>query len=114
MARFNPKHKAVLDELLLGRPHVRPGKIFGFPAYYVGKRLAICVYEEGVGVKLPERTAAKLLEEGRNVVPFQPLGRPRMREWVQINLRRSGDYKRYKAVFDQSIRYLLSAQKKGG
>ena len=27
--------------------------MFGFPAYYVGKKLCICLYEQGVGVKLP-------------------------------------------------------------
>jgi hypothetical protein len=89
MANFNSEHKTVLDDLLLGIPLVRAGKMFGFPAYYAGKKLCICLYEQGVGVKLPEASAAKLLESDRNVVPFQPLGRPKMREWVQINLGRS-------------------------
>ena len=111
MAEFNPQHKAVLDDLLLGHPHVRPGKMFGFPAYYAGKKLCICLYEQGVGVKLPEQSAAKLLEADRNTVPFQPMGRPKMREWVQINLGRSTDYKDYRPVFDESIRYLLAQQK---
>ena len=111
MGEFNPQHKAVLDDLLLGHPHVRPGKMFGFPAYYAGKKLCICLYEQGVGVKLPEQSAAKLLEADRNTVPFQPMGRPKMREWVQINLGRSTDYKDYRPVFDESIRYLLAQQK---
>jgi len=80
VVRFNPRHKAVLDDLLLGRPHVRAGKMFGFPAYYAGSKLCICLYEQGVGVKLPEQSAAKLLEEDRNAVPFQPMGRRKMRE----------------------------------
>jgi len=111
MGEFNPQHKAVLDDLLLGHPHVRPGKMFGFPAYYAGKKLCICLYEQGVGVKLPEQSAAKLLEADRNTVPFQPMGKPKMREWVQINLGRSTDYKDYRPVFDESIRYLLAQQK---
>jgi hypothetical protein len=110
MADFNPEHKAVLDDLLLGYPHVRPGRMFGFPAYYAGKRLCICLYEQGVGVKLPEQSAAKLLEADRNTVQFQPMGKPKMREWVQINLSRSEDYRQYKSVFDESIRYLLAQQ----
>ena len=32
MANFNPAHKAVLDDLLLGDPRVRPGEMFGFRA----------------------------------------------------------------------------------
>ena len=110
MANFNPKHKAVLDDLLLGYPHMRAGKMFGFPAYYVGKKLSICLYEQGVGIKLPEQSVAKLLETDKNAVPFRPLGKPKMREWVQINLSRSEGYRQYKSVFEESIRYLLTQQ----
>jgi hypothetical protein len=105
MADFNPQHKAVLDDLLLGNPLVRAGVMFGFPAYYAGKKLCICLYEQGVGVKLPADSAARLLETDPNVAPFQPLGRPKMREWVQINLARSEGYRQYEQVFDESIRY---------
>ena len=75
MANFNPEHKAVLDDLLLGYPHVRPGKMFGFPAYYAGKKLCICLYEQGVGVKLPEQSAAKLLEADRERRPIPAHGK---------------------------------------
>ena len=112
MANFNPEHKAVLDDLLLAYPQVRPGKMFGFPAYYVGRKLCICLYEQGVGVKLPERSAAKLLETDRNTVPFKPMGKPKMREWVQINLSRSEEYRQYESVFDESIRHVMAQQKK--
>jgi hypothetical protein len=112
MTNFNPDHKAVLDRLLLDYPHVRPGKMFGFPAYYVVKKLAICLFEQGVGVKLPEQTVTKLLEKDSHIVPFQPMGKPKMREWVQINLINSEDYIQYKALFEESIRYLLEIQAK--
>ncbi len=110
MADFNSEHKAVLDDLLLGHPQVRPGKMFGFPAYYAGQKLCICLYEQGVGVKLPESSAVKLLETDRNVVPFQQLGRQKMREWIQVNLTRSEDYRLYQPVFDESIRHVLAGQ----
>jgi hypothetical protein len=110
MANFNTAHKAVLDDLLLDIPGVVPGKMFGYPAYYTGKKLCICLYEQGVGIKLPEATAQRLLESDQNVIPFQPLGRPRMREWVQINLDRSDEYREYLPVFEESINYLLSQQ----
>jgi hypothetical protein len=110
MADFNAGHKAVLDDLLLGHPHVRSGKMFGFPAYYAGRKLCICLYEQGVGVKLPEPSAARLLAEDPNVAPFQPMAKPKMREWVQIDLTRSEDYRRYEAVFDESVRHVLARQ----
>jgi hypothetical protein len=110
MVSFNSEHKRVLDDLLLDHPLVKPGKMFGFPAYYVGKKLCICLYEQGVGVKLPEQSAAMLLQADHNVVPFQPFGKPKMREWIQINLSRSEDYRQYKSVFDESIHYLQAQQ----
>jgi hypothetical protein len=101
MANFDSEHKAVLDDLLLDLPNV-----------HAGKKLCICLYEQGVGVKLPEGSAARLLEADQNVSPFQPLGRPKMREWIQINLSRSEDYRQYKSVFEESIRHVLGQQEK--
>jgi hypothetical protein len=112
MAYINPDHKAVLDDLLLGYPLVRSGKMFGYPAYYAGQKLAICLYEDGVGLKLPEHSAAILLETDPHVIPFQPMGRRRMREWIQINLERSEDYRQYLPVFEESIRYVLAGQER--
>jgi hypothetical protein len=80
--------------------------MFGFPAYYVGKKLAICLYEQGVGIKLPVQTVARLLESDRHAIPFQPLGKPKMREWIQINLEHSEDYREYLPTFLESIRFL--------
>ena len=110
MVAYNQAHQAILDDLLLGDPRIHPGKMFGYPAYYAGDKLAICLYEEGVGLKVPESLAAKLVETDQNVVPFQPLGRPKMREWVQINLRDSKSYLQYQSVFEESIRFVLSLQ----
>ena len=114
MANFNSEHKSVLDDLLLDYPLVRPGKMFGFPAYYAGKKLCICLYEQGVGVKLPEQTAAGLLAGDPNVIPFQPLGKPKMREWIQINLDRSEDFRNYTHVFTASISYVRAKADRSG
>ncbi len=111
MANYNRQHKAVLDDLLLGPPHLRPGKMFGFPAYYAGKKLCICLHEQGIAVKLPERSAVELLRVDRNAVPFQPMGRRKMREWVQINVSHSEEYRGYEAVFEDSIRHVLAQQR---
>lgn len=96
--------------MLIGRPLVRAGKMFGYPAYYAGKKLCICLYEQGVGLKLPEKSVERLLMEDPHTIPFQPLGRPRMREWVQINLDHLDDYQQYLAVFEESIQFVLKLQ----
>ncbi len=79
--------------------------------YYVGKKLCICLYEDGVGIKLPATSVARLLESDPNAIPFQPLGKPKMREWVQINLADSEAYAQYEAVFHESILYIIEQQK---
>lgn len=112
MSRYNPDHKAVLDQLLLELPGVRAGKMFGYPAYYAGKKLCLFLYEDGVGVKLPEPTVKRLLSEDPNVIPFQPMGRAKMREWVQINLPVSKDYRMYLPIFEEAIRYGIEQQLK--
>jgi hypothetical protein len=113
MANFNPNHKTVLDNMLLSHPLVRAGKMFGFPAYYAGKKLCICLYEQGVGLKLPAPSVARLLESDPNAIPFQPLGKPKMREWVQINLDDSEAYAQYESVFHESILFVHEQQKSG-
>jgi hypothetical protein len=110
---FNPGHKAVLDDLLLGDPRVQPGKMFGYPGYYAGGKLCICHYGDAVGLKTPEETAKGLLADDPNVVPFQPMGKRKMREWIQINVDASEDYRQYAAVFEESIEYAWSLQKAG-
>ena len=109
-AKYNEDHKAVLDDMLLDHPGVHAGKMFGYPAYYAGEKLSICLYEGGVGVKVPEETAKKLLDEDPNVIHFQPMGRRKMREWIQINLEESEDYREYLNVFEESIEFVLSLQ----
>lgn len=110
-AVFNPHHKAVLDALLQQLPGVTSGKMFGYPAYYVHGKLFACVYGDGVGVKVPEETANSLLANP-DVVPFQPMGKPKMREWVQINRATSSDYTFYEDIFLCAVRFVDPLNKK--
>ena len=40
------------------------------------------------------------------------MGKPKMREWIQINLSRSEDYRQTKAVSEESTRHVLAQQEK--
>jgi len=70
-------HKEILDSFLLKMPGAVPGKMFGYPAYYVGKKLVACVYEEGVGIKDPENLANSLMGKD-GIISFQPMGKAKM------------------------------------
>lgn len=102
-------HKAVLDSLLLNMPSVVEGTMFGYPAYYVNGKLFACIYGEGIGLKVPEEVANELLVE-EHVVPFQPLGKPKMREWIQINRARSDDYRKDVDIFRTSVEFVSKLQ----
>jgi len=109
--KFNLDNKRVLDSFLLDKTGVVAGKMFGYPAYYVNKKLFACVYENGVGIKIPETNANELIGK-KGIVNFQPLGRAKMREWIQINRERSEDYLKDQEIFDVSIRFVSSLASK--
>ena len=103
--KYNEKHKQILDKMLLKNPEVKLGKMFGFPAYYVGGKLFACIYENGVGLKVPELRANELREQS-HIEYFQPLGRKKMREWVQINRKNSEDYVKDKEILFEALEYV--------
>ncbi len=105
-AQFNLKHKEVLDSFLLNNPLVKPGKMYGHPAYYVGGKLFASLFMEGVCVKVPESLVNKLLKRNE-IIPFQPMGR-KMREWILIIRKNSEDYLKDQDIFEESIKFVSS------
>jgi len=109
-AVFNEKHKEVIDPILLSNPGVEAGRMFGYPAYYISGKMFACLYENGVGMKVPEHLACELIgKEG--ITHFVPLGRKKMREWIQITHERSEDYINDFEVFKRSFEYVASLKK---
>ena len=102
--QYNKKHKEILDSFLLNHTIVKPGKMYGYPAYYVGGKLFASLYMEGVCVKIPEKRVKELLEE-KGFRYFEPMGR-RMREWIFIIRENSKDYLNYQNIFFESIEFV--------
>jgi hypothetical protein len=90
-AKFNRDIKEALDSFLLEFPEVTAGTMFGYPAYYARKKLFACIYENGVGIKVPEGLAEELIKT-EGIINFQPMGRAKMRQWIQINRQDPNDY----------------------
>lgn len=104
---FQPAIKDVLDSMLLPVSIVTPGKMFGLPAYYIGKRLFACVYEDSVGLKLPADRAAMLIGQA-GVTPFVPMGRRQMKAWVQLSREHPSDFREDMLLFEESIAYVAA------
>jgi hypothetical protein len=107
---FNPKHKEVLDSVLMQMPGVVAGTMFGYPAYYINKKLFACLYEEGVGIKVPVKVAESLVGK-KGIIRFQPKGRKPMKEWIQINHERSEDYRMDEEILKISVEYVALSSK---
>jgi hypothetical protein len=101
-AKYNQNVKETLDSLLLKFPGITAGKMFGYPAYFVGQKLFACVYEDGVGIKVPEDLAKDLINT-EGVTYFQPMGRRKMKQWIQINRVKPDDYYTDMEIFKASI-----------
>ena len=110
-ANFNPEVKKALDSILLKNPSVVPGKMYGYPAYYINGKLVACIYEEGVGLKVPEIVAEELIGK-KGIVHFQPMGRAKMREWIQINRENPEDFLKDIEIFKTSIDFVASLAKR--
>jgi hypothetical protein len=104
-AKYDQEIKEILDSFLLEYPEVTSGKMFGYPAYYVRKKLFACVYEDGIGIKVPEDLAKELIGT-QGIINFQPMGRAKMREWIQIKRLHPNDYVNDKEIFKASIDYV--------
>lgn len=100
----------VLSRMFKGWPGVTKGRMFGFPAYYVAGKLFACVYENGVGLKLPEEVVHNL-EGKRHIAPFRPNGKPRMRQWIHVRRGRAEGYLRDEDLFRASVRFVGGAAK---
>lgn len=105
-AKFRIEHKKVLDSFLLDIPIVKPGKMYGHPAYYIGGKLFASLFMEGVCIKVPESLVNELIKR-EGIEPFRPMGK-KMREWILITRDKSEEYLNDQEIFEKSIEYVAS------
>jgi len=87
---------------------IRSGKMFGCPALYVGRKMALCVYEDSIGMRVPEAVALEAKAASR-ASAFTPYGKKPMREWIAVDA--PDDLSEFRDLFDAA---LLFAQKNDG
>ena len=83
--KFHPEIKVVADQLFLTHRDVSEGHMFGYPGYYVKRKLIACHYGNGLALKLPEKTVDKILSSNEIFAePFCPMGRKMGKHWIII------------------------------
>jgi hypothetical protein len=96
---------AVVRDLLADHPAVRPGTMFGLPAFYTGGKLVASLYGDGLGLKLPPARVAALVGEPE-YEPFDPVGRGPMRAWVWIRHADAAAYADDLPLLMESVEYV--------
>jgi len=83
---------------------VRLGRMFGLPAIYVGRRLATCLIEDGLIVRLPPEIARQEIRSKRGK-PFSRRGRE-MGTWVLYTPRSAIDARKLTPTIERAARAL--------
>jgi hypothetical protein len=105
-----PTRKSVIDTLLLKLPGTVGKKMNALDAYFVGDKMFACISGDGVGLRLPAKTADELQFSRANVSPFNPGGVSGTREWIQINRADATDYAQDVELFQSSHAFVKAAR----
>ena len=103
----SPGHRedilAVLGDYFDGRPDVKRGKMFGFPAFSTGGKVFATIFGDGVALKLPQATIDRLADP--EIALFRPKGKS-MGGWVQISRPEAESYTDDAGLFETSLAYV--------
>lgn len=91
-----------LEELVHDNPLFRLGKIMGHKGVYVGRKLAVFCFEDGLGIKVLKEDAEKIVKQNQDCRPFSPMG-SQMNGWVVLTLDNAEDYKGHPLVLNAFI-----------
>jgi hypothetical protein len=86
---------------------LRIGRMFGRPAGYAGRRMFVCLIDDGLIVKLPVHVAKEELRGGR-AAPFTRTGRP-SRSWIKYTPRHARDAQALAPILEVAARYVVHA-----
>ena len=102
--------KTLIDALLMKLPGVVGKKVNGLDAYFVGDKMFACISGDGVGLRLPAKTADELQFSRANVSHFNPGGMSSTREWIQINRADAAEYAQDLELFQASHAFVKAAR----
>ncbi len=105
-----PTRKSLIDALLLKLPGTVGKKMNGLDAYFVGDKMFACISGEGIGLRLPTKTADELQFSRANVSHFNPGGVTGTREWIQINRADAAEYVQDLELFQASHAFVKAAR----
>lgn len=115
---YNPPHwmpipfrsdlQPFLTEFVENHRGVRPGKMFGLPAAYVGRKLVTCLIEDGIIVRLPEDVAKREIQAKR-AGPYSRRGKV-MGSWVMYRPKTMAEARRLTPILEVAARNVAERQ----
>jgi hypothetical protein len=81
--------------------------MFGLPAGYAGRKMFVCLIEEGLIVKLPEGVAKDEVR-ARKAETFVRRGRP-SKNWIKYSPRNAREAGRLAPILEVAARYVAEA-----
>ncbi|MBI3046789.1 MAG: hypothetical protein HYY76_00605 [Acidobacteria bacterium] len=104
---FRADLRAFLTEFVEQHRGVRLGQMFGLPAGYVGRRLFVCLIEDGVIVRLPPDVAQREIRTRGE--PYSRRGRV-LGMWVMYRPRSIAAARRLVPVLEVAARHIAERQ----
>jgi hypothetical protein len=86
---------------------LRIGRMFGLPAGYAGRKLFVCLMEDGLIVRLPEQLAKEEVRS-RKAVIFNRNGKP-SKSWIKYRPRTAAEARRLAPMLERAARYVAEA-----
>ena len=88
-----------------GQRGVTQGTMFGVPAFLVDGRVFACVWDDGVGLRLPTE-AAQTVVGLQGLESFTPFGRSPMRGWIQRDCIDAPEFTATRKLCDAACAYV--------
>ena len=104
---FRADLQAFLAEFIAQHRGLRIGRMFGLPAGYAGRKLFVCLIEDGMIVKLPEDIAKEEVRSGR-ATAFRRQGKP-SRSWIKYTPRTGVEARRLAPIMEVAARHVAQA-----
>ena len=106
---FRADLQPFLAEFIEHHRGLRIGRMFGLPAGYAGRKLFVCLMEDGLIVKLPEHVARDEVRTGKAGKAVARPGRAGRASgiWVKYRPRTAREASRLAPILEVAARYVV-------
>jgi hypothetical protein len=105
---FRADLQPFLAEFIGHRRGLRIGRMFGLPAGYAGRKMFVCLIDDGLIVKLPEQVAKSEVRSGK-AAAFSRGGKP-SKSWVKYTPPTASEARRLAPLMELAARHVVGSE----